>query len=312
MKVIYGIGNLLKGPRGLKVVALGVFDGVHRGHRLILRRVAAEAKKRNMISVVVTFRNHPSEFFSSGNLAEKVPHLTSLEHKLFCIGQEGIDACYVIDFDKAFADTDPVDFIREVLIRKLRMFSLYVGEDFLFGKRAKGNISLLKILSCSEHFHLHVLSHFKLRNRIVSSTLIRGLIRQGNLKDAQYFLGRRVSFFGEVIHGEGRGRDLGFPTANIVPHHEVLAPDGIYATQAVISGRVFKSVTYIGTKPTFKDIFSSRSIEVFLLDFGKNIYGKKIEVRFFKKIRNDRKFLSVESLVVQMKKDVAAAKKILS
>lgn len=309
MKVVFGPGALLekKDGYGDKVVAVGVFDGVHRGHQLVLRSVVREARRRKLLSVVVTFVSHPSHYFHP---EKKVPALTSLEHKLFFIEKEGIDLCYVIDFNKSFASLGPDDFIKKILIDKIGMVSLYVGEDFLFGKGIKGNVKVLEKLRDKFNFKLHVLKHLALKHRIVSSTLIRDLIKSGQLGLAAFFLGRRVSFLGEVIRGEGRGGFLGFPTANIRPHHEVLAPDGIYVSFAFCQGRVFKSLTYIGTKPTFRKKRNERSIEVFIFGLNKNIYHTVMEVRFIKKIRDDQKFSSQDALVAQMKKDVLAAKKI--
>lgn len=307
MRVIFGLGNFDQKITRDKVVAVGVFDGVHRGHQLILRKAVKDAKKNGLKSVVVTFASHPSGYFHP---RLKVPALTSLEHKLFFIEKEGVDLCYVVNFNRSFASLPPYDFIKKVLMKKIGMVSLYVGEDFIFGKGVKGNVNLLEKISKKLHFRLYVLKHLTLRHRIISSTLIRNLIKSGQLGLARIFLGRRVSFMGGVIKGEGRGCLLGFPTANIRPHHEVLAPNGIYATWTVCEGRIFKSLTYIGTKPTFRKKTNVRSIEVFIFGLNKNIYHSTLEVRFIKKIRDDRKFSSQDALVSQMKKDVLTAKKI--
>ena len=308
MRVIYGIGNLAKGGRDPKVITVGVFDGVHRGHRRILRRVVSEAKKRGLCSAIVTFSLHPSRLIDPSS---KIPHVTSLEHKLLLLEREGVDLCYCIDFNKAFAALPPESFIKDILLKKIRMVSLYVGEDFVFGRGARGDKDLLRKFSRDFHFRLHIIEHLKVKGRIVSSTLIRRLIREGDLAQARTFLGEPVSLLGKVIAGEGRGKTLGFPTANIKPPREVLLPDGIYATQALCQGRRHKSVTYIGTKPTFRRRKKVRSIEVFLLDFAKNIYGQRIEIRFIGKIRDDKKFPSKEALVKAMEKDVVRAREIL-
>lgn len=309
MKVIFGLGSLPKKSEGVadKVVAVGVFDGVHRGHQRILHSVIRDAKKHGLKSAVVTFSSHPSHYFHP---KAKVPALTSLEHKLFFIEKEGIDVCYVVDFNRSFAGLSPRNFIKKILIDRIGMAVLYVGEDFLFGKGGRGNTLILKDLSSLFDFRLHVLKHLTLKHRIVSSTLIRELIRSGELDSASFFLGRRVSFMGEVVEGEGRGCMLGFPTANIRPHHEVLAPDGIYATIAFCQGRLYKSLTYIGRKPTFRRKRKTRSIEVFIFGLNKNIYHATMEVRFIRKIRDDRKFVSRDALIKGMKKDVLEAGKV--
>ncbi len=309
MKVIFGLGPHLKGKNTFegKVVAVGVFDGVHRGHKLILRSAVKDARKNHLKSTVVTFSSHPSHYFHPQS---RVPALTSLEHKLFFIEKEGIDICYVIDFNRSFACLSPRDFVKKILIDKIGMAALYIGEDFLFGKGGKGDVRLLEELRLKFHFRLRVLKHLTLKHRIVSSTLIRDLIKSGQLSLASYFLGRRVSFMGEVIRGEGRGFSLGFPTANIRPHHEVLAPDGIYAALALCQGRLYKSLTYIGVKPTFNKQRKARSIEVFILGLNKNIYHAAMEVYFIKKVRDDQKFSSKDALAAEMKNDVFRAGKI--
>jgi riboflavin kinase/FMN adenylyltransferase len=248
MRVIYGIGNLAKGPKTPKVIAVGVFDGVHRGHQMILRRVAREAKKKKRCAAVLTFVFHPS---CRPIPSQMVPHLTSLEEKLFLIAKQGIDCCYVLCFNAAFSAIPAEHFVEALLIKKLKMVALYIGDDFVFGQGANGDRRLLKKLSRRFQFDLHVLKRLRLKRKIVSSTSVRQLIKKGRLERARYFLGRRVSIFGDVVRGEGRGATLGFPTANIEPRHDVIVPDGIYATETIFAHRRFKSVTYIGTKPTF-------------------------------------------------------------
>lgn len=309
MRVIYGTGSLNKFKAKAKVIAVGVFDGVHLGHQMILRRVVKEARRLSTASAVVTFSFHPSHLFDP---LEKIPHLTSLEHKISFIAASGIDYCYVIHFDRAFASMTPEFFIKGILLKKIGMVSLYVGEDFMFGKGAKGDKDLLKVLSKKFNFKLRVLKHLKIGNRIVSSTLIRTLVRQGRLDQAAHFLGRYVSILGVVYKGKGLGAVLGYPTANIMSHHEVLVPDGIYATYSIYRGKAFPSVTYIGTRPTFRAAGSRRSIESFLFDFRKNIYGSKMEIQFVKKLRDDKKFPSARELARAIEQDVHSARKILS
>ncbi len=305
MKVICGIGNFPESNLRDKIVSIGVFDGVHRGHQKILQALARDARKSGQKSAVVTFADHPSLILYP---PEKVPALTSLEHKLEFISQQGVDTCYVLYFNKHVADMPAEDFVREILIRRIGMAALYVGEDFCLGRKAGGNIAVLKKLSIMLGFRLRVFMHLKVKGRIVSSTLIRSLVAEGDLKLAEAFLGRRVSFLGRVVHGDGRGRILGYPTANILPYHEVLAPFGIYLSLARMGKREYKSLTYIGSKPTFQDDRALRSIEVFLFGEHRSLYGRKIEVSLLKKLRQDMKFPSKESLVKQMERDVLEAK----
>lgn len=306
MRVIYGIGGLKARSGHRAAVAIGVFDGVHRGHQMILRRLVRDASRRGWQSVVVTFSLHPSWVV---NPSLKTPHLTSLPHKLDLLEKAGIDLCYVIDFNRAFAGMDAERFVREVLVKKIGAAALYIGEDFVFGRRTEGDKKSLASWARVYGFKLVVLRHLKIGSRVVSSTSIRSFIKRGCLDDARRSLGRPVSLRGEVIHGEGRGRSLGYPTANIRPHHEVIAPDGVYAARVVIGRRLVSGIAYIGTKPTFHRRPRSRSIEVFIFRSGQRLYGRSIEIRFLRRIRPDRKFPTRAALIAQIQKDVACAKR---
>lgn len=307
MKVFYGIGSRAKRQARGAVVTVGVFDGVHRGHQKIVSHVVGDARHHHAASVVVTFSFHPSRFLSP---RRRVAALTSLEHKLRLLRTLGVDVCYVLPFNRRLAEMSPRDFVVKVLIKNIGMASLCVGEDFVFGRKGLGHIALLKQLARQWDFRLHVFKHFKVHGRIVKSTLIRSLISQGDLKNAERLLGRRVSFLGEVVRGEGRGRTLGFPTANIRPHHEVLAPDGVYASVSSCDGSSYNGLTYIGFKPTFARKHPLRSVEVFLFGTKLRLYGRKMEVSLLTKLRGDKKFASADLLKRQMERDVKAAQKI--
>jgi riboflavin kinase/FMN adenylyltransferase len=321
MKVVYGIGSL-DAEKKRRVLTIGVFDGVHRGHVRILKSVVAEARRRRIRSGVVTFADHPAHTFLP---QQKVPALTSLGQKLKFLEREGVDTVYVLSFTKALARMDACAFVKKILIDRMGMAALHVGEDFVFGKDARGNIDLLRKFSRLRGFALRVLRHLKSCQRVISSTSIRELIKKGDLKHAQLFLGRRVSISGHVVRGRGRGRMLGFPTANIAPHHEVLVPDGIYAcfVHRVVNetsivrmaddrgaGKPYRGLAYLGVKPTFNDRSTRRSIEVFLFGCDQNLYAKTLEIFFVKKLRDDKKFSSPHQLIAQMKRDRAAAAKI--
>jgi len=309
MKVIYGLGAIKKKLKDrAAVVTVGVFDGVHRGHQKILRSVIKTARTRGFSSVVVTFAYHPSHLLDSSN---KIAHLLTLKQKLFLLEKVGIDYCCVIYFDKSFAALSPERFVENILIKQIKMKALCVGEDFVFGRGAQGGIPLLKKLSKQYHFKLVVFKHLKINGRVISSTLIRQLVARGKLSGAQAFLGRPVVLSGLVVAGEGRGRHLGFPTANLRLKERLLIPDGIYATRVLWKRRFYKSVTYIGTKPTFHGNKKKRVVEVYLFDFLKDIYKHSIEVYFIKKIRNDRTFPTAEALKNQIKRDVESARFLL-
>ncbi|MBP7216636.1 MAG: bifunctional riboflavin kinase/FAD synthetase [Candidatus Omnitrophica bacterium] len=301
--------NVIRGLRNIKrfknpVVAMGVFDGVHRAHQRILRAAVAKARAIGGISIVLTFDPHP----------QKEDRISSLEHRLQLMDQLGIQVAIVLQFNKQFAKISADDFIRDILVRRISVDYVYVGKNFRFGESACGDVRLLRRYAEVFHFKLKVFPVITLHERSVSSTYIRRLIVQGKLSRAQRLLGRPVSILGTVIHGTAWGRRLGFPTANLNPHHEVLPPAGIYAVLVKIEQKKYKGVCYIGRKPIVGPAVlrysqsSQLTIEVTILNFNENIYGKYIEVQFLKKIRNEQQFLSSALLIKQIKKDIIKAK----
>lgn len=298
MKIIRGINQIrkLRNP----VVALGVFDGVHIGHREILKAVVQKARSVAGRSVVVTFWPHP----------QREESLYSLEHRLRLIEEIGIDVCIVINFNRSFAKISAEDFVKNILVNRLGAHYIYIGMNFRFGKGAAGNYNILEELSGKYNFKLKVFDVIKINNRIISSTYIRRLIKKGKLNDAQKLLMRRVSILGTVIKGDLLGRQLGFPTANINPHHEIIPPWGIYSVHVILDNHKFDGACYIGTRPTImaevrgKRLKGEERIEVHMFNFMKNIYGKNLEIQFIKRIRGDKKFDSVADLITQIKKDI--------
>lgn len=282
------------------VVALGVFDGVHRGHRMILESAVDKARRIRGTSIAVTFWPHP----------QKQQSLYSLEHRLRLLGGMGVDVCIVIEFNKEFSLTGAEDFILHVLVEKIGAKYIYVGKNFRFGMGAKGTAATLKKASQKYGFTLKAFSVLKSGGSPISSTLIRKLISEGKLAAAQNLLGRAVSILGTVIKGESWGRKLGFPTANINPHHEVVPPPGIYAVRVIFNQKKFEGACYIGSRPTF--LRQGKRIEVYIFNFNKNIYRKYIEVQFVKKIREDKKFASPLLLSRQIKKDTVFIKSYFS
>ncbi len=300
MKIIYGISQIKKFKK--PVVALGVFDGVHLGHRCILKAVVDKAKRIGGTSIVVTFSPHP----------QREGSIYSLEHRLRLISDVGIGISIVIKFNKQFSQMPAEDFIRDVLINKIGVRYIYVGRNFKFGKEAKGDFKTLERLSDLYNFRLRLFDIIKINYQSISSTYIRSLITKGKLNISGKFLSRPVSVLGTVIKGTSLATRLGFPTANINPHHEVLPPSGVYAVLVIFNNKKFKGVCNIGTKPTFLDHQKQKHIEVYIFNFRKNIYGKYLEIQFIKKIRNERKFNSSQSLVRQIKKDIAQTREVFS
>ncbi|MFH0855727.1 MAG: riboflavin biosynthesis protein RibF [Candidatus Omnitrophota bacterium] len=306
MKVIYGINNIgkLKGS----VVAMGVFDGVHRGHRRILEAVSAKAHEIGSRSVVVTFYPHP----------QRKESLYSLEHRLRLIAELGIDICVVANFSSHFSRMSAKGFVKDILVDKIGASLVYVGRDFRFGYKIKGDFILLEKMGKIYDFKARGFSIVKIRGIPVSSTLIRKLIRNGDIRLAQKFLARPVSILGTVVRGTKIGRLLGFPTANINPHHEVIPSEGIYAVRIILDKKEFKGACYIGTRPTISPQHAAGgrrekvNVEVHIFSFRKNIYGKYLEIQFIRKIRPDKKFSSLGLLSKQIQKDVIRARQILS
>jgi riboflavin kinase/FMN adenylyltransferase len=307
MKTICGINKIRKFRK--PVVALGVFDGVHIGHRHILKAAVEKARRINGTSVVLTFWPHP----------QKEESLYSLEHRLRLIRELGTDVCIVINFNRRFAGISAENFIKNILVRKAGADYIYVGKNFKFGKKTQGDFKLLRKLSPLYNFKLKAFDVIKINNQPISSTYIRKLIKKGNLKAAEKLLMRPVSVLGTVIKGTSLAARLGFPTANINPHHEVLPPCGVYAVKIIFNKKKINGICNIGIKPTFlrqkakgKRHKAKTHIEAHMFNFKQNIYGRYLEIQFVKKIRDEKRFASSRALVKQIKKDIIYSKTLFS
>ncbi len=283
-------------------LTLGFFDGVHKGHRMIISRTVKYAKRHGLVSVVYTFL--PSKTWKCP-FARKRPLLTSVDHRLKLIEDIGVDYCYLQDFTKAFASISAADFLDKVLFPKFKPEYICIGSNFRFGKNQKGTAMMMRQTAAKKGIRLEIEKPFRLNGRNVSSSGIRSLIEAGRIEEASKYLGRPYSVLGTVIHGKGLGRRIGFPTANLDPHNEAIPPLGVYATRTIINGKTFDSVTNIGK---FKD---NRIIEAHIFNFRKNLTGKDIEVLFFKKLRPEMEFESSGTLAAQIKKDCYKARNLL-
>jgi len=298
MVTIYGLGKIEKYKN--PVVALGVFDGVHRGHRKILKEAVKKACDIGGKSIVLTFSPHP----------QKQESLYSLQHRLKLISELDIDICIVVNFTKKFAQMSAEDFISKVLVAKIRPKFIFVGRNFRFGKGARGDYKMLEDKSRDYNFKLKIFNVLKSADKAISSTLIRKLIKSSRIREAGALLGRRVAILGTVGRGSGLGKFLGFPTANINPHHEIIPAAGIYAVKIILSGKTYNGACYIGTRPTISTLNKENRIEVHIFNFHKDIYGKTVEVQFLKLIRADKKFSSLAGLASQIRKDIVSCRKI--
>lgn len=305
MKIERGFEGI-RGGRVRRVVAVGIFDGVHKGHVKILKGAVREARSRGMRAMAVTFEPHPVKVLQPGR-----PHpiLMSLEHRLRLFSALGLHEALVIPFTKRTAGIPHSVFLEEILIERLGMRSLWAGHDFRFGRFGAGDGAYLRGESKRKKFGLHLIPAVRSRGRIISSTRIRSLIASGRLDEASRMLGRPVSIYGDIVRGHGRGKRLGFPTANLNPHHETLPPAGVYAVKGVLDGRTLKGVVHIGQRPTFSE--KDASVEAHFIGFHGDLYGREAELIFVRKLRPIRRFSGPQALKDAIQKDIAAARAVL-
>lgn len=307
MKIIYEIGQLKK-PLTDSVVAVGVFDGVHKGHQKLIKKAVAAAKRFGSKSVVMTFSPHPVSVLHP---KFELSLITSLGHKTKLIEALGVDVLIVIKFTKAFAFQSPEKFVKDYIADKLCPREIFVGDDFRFGSGRSGETGSFQAVASSYGIKVNVIKIVKNGDMKISSTDIRNLIKSGSLNKAKKLLGRHVSVEGRIVKGDARGRKLGFPTANIVPDKEVIPPLGVYAVIVTIDDKKYAGVTNVGLCPVFRKNAENVTIETFIFDFNKNIYGKVIQVAFVKKLRDEMYFKTQEALIEKMRKDESKARRIL-
>lgn len=285
---------------GGTVVTVGSFDGVHRGHMAVLREITRRAAQRHLHSVLVTFDRHPLTVVSP----ERAPGLlTTPDEKKEILSQSGLDYVAFLPFTRTLSRYRPEVFVRQVLIRRFRVVELVIGYDHGFGRGREGDIDLLRRLGRDLDFAVDVVPAVGAGGSPVSSTQIRRSLADGRVEDAAVELGRPYSFRGPVVAGMGRGRDLGFPTANIkAPEGGKLLPrQGIYAVRASLRTEILPGLLHLGPRPTFAG--SPPSIELYILDFDGDIYGELVRVEFLKRLRDVRPFGTATELVEQMRKD---------
>ncbi len=288
------------------VITIGSFDGIHLGHRRLMEMTKDSALELNSASVVLTFYPHPLKVIHPET---KINLITTFEKKIELIEETGVDYLIYITFTPEFANMEPEDFVKNIIVKKLNPLKIIVGHDFGFGANKSGNIALLEKLSKEFGFELAVIEPVVIDNEIVSSTLIRRLVITGKVCAVKRFLGRDYSVHGRVVKGCGRGKQLGFPTANIIPEEELFPKDGVYVTQVRINDKTYDSVTNVGSNPTFNDVI--RRIESYIFDFGEDIYDKEIEVFFLERLREEIKFDNINELEARIRKDIEIANLIL-
>jgi riboflavin kinase/FMN adenylyltransferase len=293
------------------IVAIGNFDGVHIGHQAILKKLVQEARARKIPSAVIVFEPLPREFFAK-NKQELPARLTRLREKALLLKERAIDYLCVIHFTELFSKVSKTEFIQNILIKKLAVKKMIIGQDFHFGKNREGCVEDLLQAGKSVGFDVEVMPDFLLQNRRVSSTWVREGLAKDDLTLAEQLLGRSYSMIGRVAHGEKLGRVLGFPTANIELFRQKTPVHGIYAVRVhgVPRYPILNGVASVGERPT---VGGARTLlEVYIFDFNEDIYGAELKVEFLHKLRNEEHYDSLELLKVQIEKDVINAKKLLS
>jgi riboflavin kinase / FMN adenylyltransferase len=307
MKVLHSIADLAAVP-GPVVLAIGVFDGVHLGHRAVIERALRDARAALGTAVAVTFDPHPARILRP----EKAPHLlTSTPHKIRLINQLGLGWMLIIPFDRNFAGTSPRDFIINLHRNSRPLAEICVGHAWSFGKGRAGNLDLLRQLGDELGFNEVGVDAVRIDGQIVSSTLVRSAVETGDLAMAARCLGRDYTILGTVAEGDHLGRELGFPTANLAAHNEQFPPNGVYAIEASRNGDLLPGVANIGIRPTIHGDAGERILELHLFDFAENIYGEDLEVHFREYLRPEQKFPSLEALKIQISADARRARALL-
>jgi riboflavin kinase / FMN adenylyltransferase len=289
-------------------VSIGMFDGVHVGHRSLLAVLKSRAEHAGVPAIVLTFDRHPGELLAP----QHAPlYIDTLELKLALLKEAGADEVVVVRFDKDVADLTPEDFTDRILRDKLKASDIVVGSNFRFGRKREGDVEQLRRLGETKSFSVVSVEPTVLHGSPVSSTRVRNAIGRGDVEAAADLLGRPFTLIGKVVHGLGIGRQLGYPTANMqVGERQLVPPDGVYAVRVLVNGKPFPGVCSIGMRPTFGE--TDRAIEVLIDGFDADIYDAEIEASFYRKLRGQVKFENTDSLKLQIGKDLEEARGIIS
>ncbi|MGY8815350.1 MAG: bifunctional riboflavin kinase/FAD synthetase [Gammaproteobacteria bacterium] len=290
------------------VATIGNFDGVHLGHRSVIKQLIRNAKEMGLPSVVVTFEPLPMEFFSATSAPAR---LTEFREKVELLSAMSVDKVVCLRFNHSLASLSAQSFVKDILVDGLKVKRLIVGDDFRFGANREGNVALLRELGPTYGFDLIPAETYLYENVRVSSSLVRGFLAIGEFERAQHYLGRAYYIEGKVIHGDKRGKKLGFPTANLACHRLNCPLSGVYVVHIHgLNGKIHAGVANMGTRPVFNG--EKLLLETFVFDFEQEIYGRRIRIEFVKKLRDELKFHSVEALCEQIEKDVKKARAFLS
>jgi riboflavin kinase/FMN adenylyltransferase len=285
-------------------LALGNFDGVHKGHQALIAKAVRAAKKQGMKSGVFTFSNHPKGLMPG---CKEFKNIIYSEEKEALIAQLGVDYLFNIEFDEAIMTMSPADFIEKLLMDKFKAREVFCGFNYRFGFKAAGNVPFLRTEGKKLGFKVNVMEPVSVDGEVVSSTLIRSLIKSGDVDECHKYLGRNYDIGGEVVVGNRLGKSLGFPTSNImIDENMVTPPNGVYITYCIYNGKKYPSVTNVGVKPTVG--IYKKNVETHIFNFNKELYGKYIKVEFLKMTRDEVKFNDIEQLSAQIARDCEEAK----
>ncbi|HEX5110089.1 MAG TPA: bifunctional riboflavin kinase/FAD synthetase [Vicinamibacterales bacterium] len=289
------------------VLALGNFDGLHRGHLKIVERVKRGSAEHGGTAMAMTFDPHPPRVVRPDKAP---PLLMTKEQRLDALHRAGIQCVAVVRFTHEMSQWDPETFVRVVLVEWLRVAQVWVGANFLFGRGRSGNFSLLRTLGQRYGFRADKIDPVRYKDFVVSSTRIRRLVGEGRIDEAGALMGHPYYIDGTVVEGRGRGRELGFPTANLQTTNELLPPNGVYATTVVIDGIFRAGLTNIGVRPTFGE--TETAIETYVLDYSGDLYGKPVRLAFVQRLRDERRFPDVDALKAQIEADRRRAERLFS
>jgi len=309
MEIILGIENL-KRPFNNPVVALGNFDGVHLGHQKIFEKVKEEASKIGGEAIVITFEPHPLKVLSPSHCP---PLLTPFRKKIMLIEQSGIQTVFCLRFTLDFSRLSPVEFVKDILIKKLNPRKIIVGYNYHFGRKKSGDAKALKELCKAFQAEVEIVEPLIIDGLAVSSSRVRELIKNGKVGEASRLLGRDYLIIGKVVEGAKRGQTLGFPTANLEISDELYPPPGVYAVEVTWNYQIYHGLANLGRNPTFQPAQTGSqppfSLEVYILKFNQMIYGEEIQINFKKRIRDEIRFESSAQLIDQIRKDIEWAQK---
>jgi len=286
-------------PEKDTLLTIGVFDGVHLGHKYLISQLKEYARRQNLLAVVVTFRRHPQEVLSPQT---KLPFLTDLDERTNLLKNEGVDTIITLPFTREFAQLSAREFV-SLLKKYLRMRGIVIGPDFALGRNREGNANTLRTLGQDMNFSVTVVPPVVINDEVASSTAIRKALADGDMKKVHQLIGRSFSLHGRVITGAGRGVELGFRTTNLdIDPEQALPADGVYATWAYVDDRAYQSMTNIGKCPTFG--YNERTVEVYILNYDSDLYGRELKIDIIERLRDEKQFDNVEELKKQITEDV--------